>query len=153
MEKELKVTKMVKELKETKKVKETVETCYVDCRFAVKKEHLPETNKQSEIFNQWEKNVAMSDFFNADLFVGVDTVEGLPTLNVTHQPEKYSVKLPIEKFELGTNGKFFFEPNNQVWYEEEQANAECKNDLYQVDFAVCKLFTEIHFQCAIYKVR
>ena len=143
----------VKLSKEIEMLKETVKNCYVDCRFAIEEEHLPETNKQSEIFNQWEKNVVMGDFFNTDLFVGVDTIEGLPRLNVTNQPEKYSTNLPIENFELGTNGRFFFEPNNQVWYEEEQANTECNNDLYQVDFVVCKLFTEIHFQCAIYKVR
>lgn len=155
MEKQIEnqVKEQVNVLKENEMNKVTVLNYFVDCRFSIEEGHLPETDKQSEIFNQWEKNVVIGDFFNTELYVGVDTVAGLPRLHVKHNPTEFEETLTIEKFELGTNGKFFFEPNNQVWYEEEEANAECKNELYQVDFVVCKLFTEIHFQCAIYKVR
>ena len=85
----------VKVSKEIEMLKETVENCYVDCSFSIEEGNLPETNKQSEIFNQWEKNVITGDFFNADLFVGVDIVEGLPRLNITDNPEKYSINLLI----------------------------------------------------------
>lgn len=141
--------------KETKIMKEEVKTCFVDCRFSIEEGHLPETNKQSEIFNQWEKNVVLGDFFNTELYVGVDTVEGLPRLHVKNKYTEFKRFLIIEDFELGTNGRFFFEPNNRVWCEEqeEEAITKCKNELYRVDFVVTKLFTEIHFQCAIYRVR
>lgn len=148
---QVKVSKETKKVKEIEMMKETVMNCFVDCRFSIEEGYLPETNKLSEIFNQWDKDLALGDFYNTELYVGVDTVAGLPRLHVSNNPMEFSKFLTIEDIGLGTNARFFFEPNNKVWYESEQAYAECKNDLYLVEFVVCKLFTEIHFQCAIYK--
>lgn len=138
----------MKEIKEIKMLKERVKNLYVDYQFAIEEKHLPETNKLKIISNHWEKKLVMGD-----LFVDVDIVEGLPKLNITNQPEKNNTKLVIENFGLAIYGSFFFEPNNQVWYEEEQANAEYKNDLYQVAFTVCKFFPDIDFSGEIRKVK
>ena len=127
--------------------------CFVDYRFTIEKKHLPKLNQQtSELFNQWEKNVCLGDFFNTDLYIGIDFWGDLPSLCVTHNPKKYLINIAIEKDELGANGIFFFEPNHKVWYEnDENMITDYKSELYRVDFVISKLFTEIHFQAAITK--
>lgn len=138
----------MEKIKEIEMLKERVKNYFVDCQFAIEEKHLPEINKLKVLSNYWENKLVVGD-----LFVDVDIVEGLPKLNITNQPEKNNTKLVIENFGLAICGRFFFEPNNQVWYEEEQANAEYENDLYQVAFTVCKFFNDIDFSGEIYKVK
>lgn len=150
---------MRKKIKSVEEVKhsslpqnEEVETlsCFVDCRCSITPEDLPETGKHS-IVTKWEKYVCMGDFFNNDLFIGIDFWGDLPSLCITHSAEKYNMAIPILGTEYGAGAEYYFEPDKNFWYTKTEAEANYQTDLYKAEFMIAKLLTEIHCQIIITK--
>ena len=131
---------------------EEVETlnCFVDCRWGITPEDLPETGKHN-IITQWEKYVCMGDFFNSDLFIGIAFWGDLPKLCLTHNPKEYNTTIPILATEYGAGGEYYFEPDKNFWYTQTEAEANYQTDLYKAEFVIAKLLTEIHCQIIITK--